>query len=218
MGRKPRIWFEGAMYHITNRGNSRQNIFVDSGDRMVFLNRLRHVVVEHGLKVHAYCLMTNHYHLVLETSNRHIGDSMWALNTYYSKQYHIKYGTSGHLFQGRYRSVLVEKDAYLLEVSRYVHLNPVKACLAALPEHYPWSSMKVYTGEGADSSLIYRDTILGYFNEDLEAAQESYRRFVHAKLAEQDSLEEFVTYDDILGSNPFVSEVRALYTVGKTKR
>ena len=78
--------------------------------------------------------------------------------------------------------------------------------------------MKVYTGEGVDSSLIYRDTILGYFNEDLEAAEESYRRFVHAKLAEQDSLEEFVTYDDILGSNSFVSEVRALYTVGKTNR
>lgn len=206
------------MYHINNRGNSRENIFIDSADRMVFLNRLKHVVGEHGLKVHAYCLMTNHYHMVLETSNRHIGDSMWALNTYYSKQYHIEYGTSGHLFQGRYRSVLVEKDAYLLEVSRYVHLNQVKARLVALPEQYPWSSMKVYTGEGADSSLIHRDTVLGYFKEDLEAAQESCRHFVHAKLAEQESLEEFVTYDDILGSNSFVSEVRVLYTVGKTKR
>ena len=122
---------------------------------MVFLNRLKHVVGEHCLKVHAYCFMTNHYHLVLETSNRHIADTMWALNTYYSKQYHIKYGTSGHLFQGRYRSVLVEKDAYLLEVSRYVHLNPVKARLAALPEYYPWSSMKVGDTRGRFFCVVF---------------------------------------------------------------
>ena len=114
MGRKPRIWYEGAMYHIINRGNSRQNIFVDPADCMVFLNQLKHVVGEHGFRVHAYCLMTNHYHLVLEASQWNIADSMWALNTYYSKQYHIKYSTSGHLFRGRYRSVLVEKDTLLV--------------------------------------------------------------------------------------------------------
>ncbi|HHT70094.1 MAG TPA: hypothetical protein GX016_00770 [Firmicutes bacterium] len=214
MGRKARIWYEGAMYHIINRGNSRQNIFIDPADRVVFLDKLRGLVMEHGLRVHAYCLMTNHYHLVIETGKRHIGDTMRSLNTYYSKQYHIKYGTSGHLFQGRYRSVLVEKDAYLLELSRYVHLNPVGASLVKLPEHYPWSSMKVYIGEGSGSSLVYRDTVLGYFNQDSRAAQESYRRFVHAKLADNSgSLEKLVTYDDILGTESFVSEIRALYSV-----
>jgi putative transposase len=208
MGRKPRIWYEGAMYHITNRGNSRKNIFLDSSDRFVFLDKLRWLVEDHGLKIHAYCLMTNHYHLVIETDKQHIGDTMRALNTYYSKQHHIKYGTSGHLFQGRYRSVLVEKDAYLLEVSRYVHLNPVSAGLAELPEHYLWSSMRVYMGEGSQSSLVYRDNVLGYFSQDLKVAEKNYRRFVHAKLNNPDSLEGTVTYDDILGTDSFVSEVR----------
>ena len=212
MGRKPRIWFEGATYHITNRGNSRQNIFLDPNDRLLFMDKLRELVTEHALKIHAYCLMSNHYHLVVETSKHHISDTMRTLNTYYSKKYHSKYKTCGHLFQGRYRSVLVEKSAYLLDVSRYVHLNPVRAHLVSLPEHYTWSSMKVYIGEEDIHNIVYKDTILDWFSHEYETAQKNYRRFVHAKMTEQDSLEGLVTYDDILGTNSFISEVRAQYS------
>lgn len=213
MSRKPRIWYEGALYHIINRGNKKQNIFFDTADRNLFLTKLRDLVDNHGLKVHAYCLMTNHYHLALETSSKHIADTMHALNTFYSKQHHLKYGTSGHLFQGRYRSILVEKDAYLLEVSRYIHLNPVGPGLVKLPEHYPWSSMKVYTGVNNDDTFVYRDTILGFFNKDKDkkVAKESYRRFVHAKLEDPDTIDGTITYDDILGSKMFVKEARAKF-------
>ena len=209
VSRKPRIWYEGALYHIINRGNKRQDIFFDTADRYLFLTKLRDLVDNHGLKVHAYCLMRNHYHLALETSSKHIADTMHALNTFYSKQHHAKYGTSGHLFQGRYRSILVEKDAYLLEVSRYIHLNPVGPGLVKLPEHYPWSSMRAYTEEFTDDTFVYRDAILGFFNKDAKIAKESYRRFVHAKLEEPDAIDGSITYDDILGSKMFVKEVRA---------
>jgi putative transposase len=226
MGRKPRIWFEEATYHITNRGNSRQDIFLDPADRIIFLDKLEELGIDDGLKIHAYCLMSNHYHLVIETSDRHIGDTMRTINTFYSKYYHKKYDTSGHLFQDRYRSVLVEKDAYLLEVSRYVHLNPVKAHLVEFPEHYPWSSMKAYLrgeieegavkGTGEDRLTVYRDTILSFFGQDTALARESYQLFVHAKINEAkqnkpDSLENLITYDDILGTNSFVSEIRSRY-------
>lgn len=216
MGRKPRIWYEGAMYHITNRGNSRRDIFPESSDRLVFLNKLGLLVKDHGLKIHAYCLMTNHYHLLIETDKVHISDTMHALNTYYSKQHHKKYDTSGHLFQGRFGSVLVEKDAYLLEVSRYVHLNPVSAGLVELPEDYTWSSMRVYMGLGVEKSLVYRENVLGFFSEDLEEAMEDYRRFVYARLDNPDLLEGTITYDDIMGSDSFASEVRERATVPGT--
>jgi putative transposase len=96
-------------------------------------------------------------------------------------------------------------------VSRYVHLNPVRAHLVSLPEHYTWSSMKVYIGEEDIHNIVHKDTVLGWFSHESEPAQKNYRRFVHAKMTEQDSLEGLVTYDDILGTNSFISEIRARY-------
>jgi REP element-mobilizing transposase RayT len=210
MGRRPRIWYPGAVYHITNRGNGRANIFVEGDDRRLFLNKLASIMKEHGIKLYAYCLMTNHYHLLLETGNVHIAESMRMLHTFYSKQYHLKYGTCGHLFQERYRSVLVQKENYLLEVSRYIHLNPVRARLVTVPEHYPWSSFRSYVS--GDFGLIDPDPILASFALDVAQAREAYRRFVYAKLADDGySLEGLITEDDILGSAEFVRETVALY-------
>lgn len=210
MGRRPRIWYPGAVYHITNRGNGRANIFVEGDDRRLFLSKLSSIMKEHGIKLYAYCLMTNHYHLLVETGNVHIAESMRMLHTFYSKQYHLKYGTCGQLFQERYRSVLVQKENYLLEVSRYIHLNPVRARLVTVPEHYPWSSFRSYVS--GDFGLIDPDPILASFALDVAQAREAYRRFVYAKLADDGySLEGLITEDDILGSAEFVRETVALY-------
>ncbi len=213
MGRKKRIWYEGAIYHIFNRGNNKQNIFRDAKDRTFFLGKLNNSIEEHRIKIHAYCLMPNHYHLLLETSDVNISETMHIFLTNYSKHYNYKYNFSGHLFQGRYKSILVEKDNYLLEVSRYIHLNPVEAKLVKQPEHYPYTSLRYYIDPMLSPPLkLHTETILRYFkNEQKLDEREAYLKFVLNKIGKDYSLEEYITKDDILGSQSFVKEVQEKY-------
>ena len=125
MARKNRKWFPGAIYHIMARGNYRQNIFKDDEDFKVFLVLMQDAKTKYGFKLHAYCLMTNHYHLLLETEQTEIWKIMKRINQIYAAYYNEKYRLTGHLFQGRYKSCLVENDSYFLQTSRYIHLNPV---------------------------------------------------------------------------------------------
>jgi REP element-mobilizing transposase RayT len=140
MGRPLRIQYPGALYHITSRGNERKKIFLDDTDRIRFLEILKDYHIRYGILIHSYVFMDNHYHLILETPNGNLLKVMHGINGGYTGYFNRRYNRSGHLFQGRYKGILAEKDAYLVQLSRYVHLNPVRARMVEKPEQYRWSS------------------------------------------------------------------------------
>lgn len=174
MARKNRKWFQGAIYHIMARGNYRQNIFKDDEDFKVFLLLMQDAKTKYGFKLHAYCLMTNHYHLLLETEQTEIWKIMKRINQIYAAYYNEKYRLTGHLFQGRYKSCLVENDSYFLQTSRYIHLNPVKAKMVPRAEAYPWSSYSTLIGMKQEMIVEVKRTY-AYFKEPQNFA---YRNFV----------------------------------------
>lgn len=174
MARKNRKWFPGAIYHIMARGNYRQNIFKDDEDFKVFLLLMQDAKTKYGFKLHAYCLMTNHYHLLLETEQTEIWKIMKRINQIYAAYYNEKYRLTGHLFQGRYKSCLVENDSYFLQTSRYIHLNPVKAKMVPRAEAYPWSSYSTLIGMKQEMIVEVKRTY-AYFKEPQNFA---YRNFV----------------------------------------
>jgi putative transposase len=165
LARPLRIEFAGALYHLTARGNARQDIFEDDDDRQMFLESLARVCGRHRWLCHAYCLMSNHYHLLVETGSPTLSKSMKYLNGVYTQYYNRKHARVGHLFQGRFKGILVEKDAYLFELSRYVVLNPVRARMVRLAKHWPWSSYRATAGLALSPECLTTDWILGGFAE-----------------------------------------------------
>jgi REP element-mobilizing transposase RayT len=154
MPRPPRIEFPGAMYHVTARGNNRARIVWEDEDRRLFLRALAWVVSRHCLELHAYCLMSNHYHLALRTPMGNLSRAMQALNSAFAVAMNRRHARVGHLFQGRYHASLVEHEPYLLELVRYVVLNPVRAGLAASPERWPWLSHRATLGLAPTPSAL----------------------------------------------------------------
>jgi len=146
MARPLRIEFPGALYHVTSRGNAREPIFLEDSDRQVFLHRLGQVVESHLWLCHAYCLMTNHYHLLVETPEANLSRGMRRLNGRYSQCFNRRHERVGHVMQGRFTGILVERESHLLELARYVVLNPVRAGMVAAAEDYPWSSLRATVG------------------------------------------------------------------------
>ena len=173
MARKNRKWFQGAIYHIMARGNYRQNIFKDDEDFKVFLLLMQDAKTKYGFKLHAYCLMTNHYHLLLETEQTEIWKIMKRINQIYAAYYNEKYRLTGHLFQGRYKSCLVENDSYFLQTSRYIHLNPVKAKMVPRAEAYPWSSYSTLIGMKQEMIVEVKRTY-AYFKEPQNFADRNF--------------------------------------------
>lgn len=153
MARPYRFQGEGCLYHITSRGDDRKKIFLDETDYRKFLKYLKTAKEKFKFYLYCYCLMGNHYHLLLETTQPNISSVMQYINTSYTTYYNIKHKRCGHLFQGRYKSILVDADAYFLELTRYIHLNPVKAKIAVAPEEYRWSSCKGYLTEKGDGFI-----------------------------------------------------------------
>ena len=146
MSRPVRIQFEGALYHVTSRGDRREPIYEDNDDRSAFLDILGEVSETFNWICHAYCLMTNHYHLVIETPDGNLSKGMRQLNGVYTQASNRRHKRTGHLFQGRYKAILVDADAYLLELTRYVVLNPVRAGMVDEPGNWPWSSYQAMIG------------------------------------------------------------------------
>ena len=211
MARPKRIWYPGATYHIIARGNRKQDIFKDIDDRLAFLQKIAWIKSKVNFFLHSYVLMTNHFHLLLETSDVNIAKIMQDLNGFYTRYFNKKYNLDGHLFQGRYRSVLVEKEVYLLEVSRYIHLNPVKAGMVKYPEDYRWSSFPAYIGKKSDS-ICYCDKLLEMVGGG--DSRKSYREFVYEKLQSKDySLENQIADGDIMGTPDFVKEISGTYKI-----
>ncbi len=140
MSRPLRIEFSGAFYHVTSRGDRREDIYLTEGNRKGFLNVLEHLHERFNWLVHAYCLMDNHYHLLIETPDADLSKGMRQLNGVYTQAFNRDHGRIGHVFQGRYKALLVQKESYLLELARYIVLNPVRAGMVPSAKDWSWSS------------------------------------------------------------------------------
>lgn len=175
MGRKALIWYPGATYHITERGNHRNDIFRDGEDYQVYITILGEALEKYDAILYCYCMMTNHVHLVIETNDEKISKVMKRINEFYTRYFNNKYNLVGHLFQGRYYWDIVEDDDYTLEVSRYIHLNPVRANMVQTPENYQWSSYGMLTGL-CEEKLIDSGKILQYYKST--NCRELYKNFV----------------------------------------
>jgi REP element-mobilizing transposase RayT len=184
MPRPPRIQFPGAVYHVTSRGIRKQPIFLDDADRVRFLDLLTLVVVRSAWRCHTYCLMTNHVHLLVETPKGNLSLGMCLLNGLYARRFNGRYGFEGHLFDKRFGAVLVEGESHLLELARYIVLNPVRAGLCADPGDWPWSSYLATIGAVNRPPLLSISWLLGSFGSNVDAARAAFRRFVRDGLAQ----------------------------------
>jgi putative transposase len=177
MGRPLRIEYPGALYHVTSRGNEKKKIFRDEADQVRFLKILGDYHDRYGILIHAYVLMDNHYHLILELPRGNLLKVMHGLNSAYTGYFNRRYGRSGHLFQGRYKAIVVDKENYLLQLSRYVHLNPVRAGMVKRPEQYPWSSYRGYIGNTEENGWVESAWVLSQFGGNLIKAKHQYRKY-----------------------------------------
>lgn len=207
MARPLRIAFEGAFYHITARGNERKRIFFSHRDYEKFLSYLTDAVHKYGVILHAFVLMANHYHLIVETPKANLSSFMHSLNSAYTTYFNIKRKRAGHLFQGKYKALLIDADNYLLELSRYVHLNPVRAGITEKPETYPYSSYRAYIFP-REEALIFRDLLWGMVSQERKEGPRYCRKFVESALTEKprNPFEE-VFGGVILGEKTFIEEV-----------
>ncbi|MDT8442090.1 MAG: transposase, partial [Desulfuromonadales bacterium] len=178
MARQLRIEFPGAVYHVTSRGNARQSVYADDGDRDAFLQILASVILRFRWRCHAYCLMDNHYHLLLETPEANLSQGMRQLNGVYTQAFNKRHDRVGHIFQGRFKSILVDKDSYLLTLCRYIVQNPVAARLVTMPAEWRWSSYLATAGLVATPQWLHIDWILRQFSESRNMARSRYREFV----------------------------------------
>jgi REP element-mobilizing transposase RayT/ribosomal protein S13 len=184
MARPLRIEYPGAVYHVICRGNNRQAIFRDDQDRKRYLEKLSLYCQEKKVDLMAYCLLSNHVHVLLETPEGNLSKMMQALQTSYTLHFNRRHGRTGHVFEQRYKAMLVDKDNYLLQVSRYIHLNPVEAKLAERPQDYRWSSYGSYLkGKGIAGSKA--ESVLDYFTGSKSRRVEQYREFVEGKRGER---------------------------------
>jgi putative transposase len=182
MARPLRITFPGAFYHITARGNERKKIFLSQADCTKFLSYLTDAVHKYGVILHAYALMGNHYHLLVETPKANLSAFAHAVNSTYTTYFNIKRKRSGHLFQGRYKSIVIEKDPYLLELSRYIHLNPVRAGIVQKPEDYALSSYRSYISPKGET-IVSRELLWGMIPGNRKGAPQRYKDFVESALS-----------------------------------
>ena len=216
MARALRVTYPGAFYHVTSRGNERKAVFKSKRDREKFLEYLESATQRYDARIHAYCLMDNHYHLLLETPSGNLSQIMRHINGAYTTYFNVKRRRSGHLFQGRYQAILVEMDEYAKELSRYLHLNPVRAKMVQTPEAYAWSSYRYYIGRKKPAKWLCRDFILGYFGQKVPAAQKAYQKFVSTFVnQEYDSPLDEVVSSTLLGSPDFIEFIKDNFLIGK---
>ena len=212
MGRPIRIEYPGALYHITSRGNERKEIFREDNDRQRFLDVLADYHDRFGILIHAYVLMDNHYHLVLETPVGNLVKIMHGINSRYTGYFNRKYNRAGHLFQGRYRAILVDKDSYLLALSRYVHLNPIRAGFTKNPEEYHWSSYRGYILKHKEATWMEYDWVLSQFGKHPDRCRKKYQEYVYQGLkGEGQPIFKEIFGQAILGPKKFVDQIQTLF-------
>ena len=181
MSRPLRVLFPGALYHVFSRGNDRRPIFGVETDFVRFLELLALGIDRHGWRCHAYCLMHNHYHLLVDTPRANLSEGMRHLNGCYAQDFHRRHGTVGHLFQGRFGATLVEKDeGHVFAVVRYIARNPVAAGICERPQDWPWSSYAALIGERPPPDWLTTHWLLGLVGSSGEAARRRLRSYVEA--------------------------------------
>jgi REP-associated tyrosine transposase len=209
LARQVRIEYPGAIYHVFSRGNQKQIVFRSDDDFYFFLKCLREAHEKFGAIVHVYCLMPNHYHLFLKTPFGDLSSVMHFLNTAYTVYFNKKHKRCGHLFQGRYKSILIETGSYAKVLSQYIHLNPVRSEIVDLPEKYPWSSYEYYRGNATPEKWLDVDIILSMFGGRSDSARRAYADFVLEGIGKEvpsdirDSIRK-----GILGSDEFIERIR----------
>lgn len=178
MARPLRIEYPGAIFHVTSRGNARLPIYQDDQDRRSFLRVLEDVIDRYHWLCHAYCLMDNHYHLLIETPDGNLSQGMRQLNGIYTQRFNRRHEKVGHVFQGRFKAILVERERYLLELCRYVVLNPVRTGTVARPAQYAWSSYRATVGQEKAPAFLTTDWLLAQFGRIRRISQGAYQKFV----------------------------------------
>jgi len=207
MARKPRVHFSGALYHVMSRGNQGQSIFKDDRDRERYLDFLKESQERFGYRLYAYVPMGNHVHHLIQIGQRPLSHVMQNILFRYTGYWNRRYKKIGHLFQGRFKAILCDRESYLLELIRYLHLNPVRSKIVADPAEYRWSSHKAYLqGDGRSWTAV--DEVLPQWGNNRAQAVLGYRRFVQAGLnhGHRDDLYEVVD-QRYLGDNAFVEKV-----------
>ncbi len=207
MSRPQRIEYPGALYHVTSRGNEKGSIFWEDRDRRKFLSLIGAAHQRYDILIHAYLLMRNHYHLLIETPRGNLARVMHDLNSVYTGYANAVRKRTGHLLQGRYKAILVEKDRYLLELSRYIHLNPVRAGLVESPEQYAWSGVHYLCGDAAAPAWFDADFTLRMFAESRRDARIAYREFLRQGIGKKNPLEN-VYAQCMLGSESFIAAIK----------
>lgn len=208
MARPLRIEYDGAFYHITARGNEGNPLYRGGGDYQKFLEIFSELPQRYGVIIHGYVLMGNHYHLLIETPQGNITRVMHYLNSVYTGYFNKEHKRLGHLFQGRYKGFLIEKERYLLAVSRYIHLNPVRAGIVERPEEYRWSSYPAYIGKRKREELLTYEWILGQYSKDEGRAQRLYRTFVEEGMRLKANPFNDLKGGFIIGSEGFIEEIK----------
>jgi REP element-mobilizing transposase RayT len=213
MSRPIRIEFPDALYHVTARGDRREDIFEDDQDRQIFLETLERVITQFNWTCHAWCLMDNHYHLLIQTPDGNLSKGMRQLNGIYTQASNRRHQRVGHLFQGRFKAILVDSDAYLLEVCRYVVLNPVRAYMVKKTEDWSWSSYRATAGLESSAPWLAVDGILAQFAKRRSLAQQRYEQFV-AEGIKSESPWVNIKGQVFLGDEQFVQRMQSLIQTG----
>ena len=215
MSRSWRIEYEGALYHLLSRGNEGKDIFDDDRDRTIFLDTVGEMSERFEMSVYAYVLMRNHYHLMIRTEKANLKKAMHWFGTTYTQRFNIRHSRNGHLFQGRYKSILVQNDAYLLQLSCYIHRNPLRAGVVKRLEDYRWSSYLAYAYGRKAPEWLQTELILSLFNG--KDRYKSYRKKVQGYAKEEKQLWEDLRHGLFLGSKNFVEQIRRQFLPAEPK-
>ena len=209
MARPLRLELSGGVYHVTSRGDGREDIYLSDGDREAWLDVFATVCKRFNWVCHAWCQMTNHYHILVETPEANLAQGMRQLNGVYTQRFNRAHARVGHVFQGRYKAILVERDSYLLELARYVVLNPLRAKMVRRLEAWPWSSYLATCGQAASPAWLQTDWTLGQFGQRRSSAIAKYVTFVHEG-ARLPSVWTQLQGQIYLGSDAFVTRMQSL--------
>ncbi len=209
MSRPWRIEFEGALYHVLSRGNEQQDIYPDNEDRISFISLMGEMTGRFEIDIFAYVLMNNHYHILLRTNRANLSRAMQWLGVTYTRRFNNRHFRSGHLFQGRFKSLIVENDAYLVELSCYIHRNPLRAGIVKRLMDYKWSSFPVYAYSRNHPEWLQTRTILSQFGSGDQ--QLTYRRKVQRYSGEEESLFKDLRYGLFFGTVDFADKLRSRF-------